>query len=362
MKNILLVLVGGTICTELDNSGMLSVSRRAGVMLRDGFYNSDSFCKDKVNIECTENLLILSENMTVGNWNLIIDTVRKYTAAKKYDGIIFAHGTDTLGFSAPLFSLILTSLQIPVFFVSANERLSSPRSNGNENFRSAIECICLDIAPNVYVVYKNLTDNRMFLHLASRLTQCGNYSEDFYSVGAADITDISAENANRYFDEWNNKYPQQNKGFAVDIFGDWHLCDCVLKIEPYVGINYDIYDYSKFRAVLHGSFHSGTACSMKNRYNDNYGKGSILYMLDKCASYNEVVDTYFSPSKPVEGTYETVGIIAEHRKNQQKINFLYGTTNEMAYAKLLLGYSVFKNKADINELLDNEYNFEKIFN
>lgn len=362
MKNILLVLVGGTICTELSEDGMLSVSRRADVMLSEGFYSSDSFCKDEVNIDCTENLLILSENMTVSNWNLIIDTVRKHIKDKTYDGIIFAHGTDTLGFSAPLFSLILPSLQIPVFFVSANERLSSPRSNGGANFRCAVECICLGIAPNVYAVYKNLSDNKMYLHLASRLTQCQNYSEDFYSVGAIDITALTPKNAKDYFALLEEKYPQQNKNYAVELLGNWHLSDCLLKIEPYVGINYDVYDYSKFRAVLHGSFHSGTACSMRNRYNSDYDKGSILYMLDKCASYKNKVDTYFSPSKPIEVTYETVGIIAEHQNNGQKIKFLYGTTNEMAYAKLLLGYSIFKNKADIEKLLDNEYNFEKVFN
>lgn len=361
MKNILLVLVGGTICTELDRSGMLSVSRYADVMLSEGFYNSSSAYKDKVNIDCTENLLILSENMTVSGWNLMIDTLRNHLKNKTYDGIIFAHGTDTLGYSASLFSIVLASLDIPVFFVSANERLTSPRSNGNANFMCAVECICLGIPANVYVVYKNLSDNRMYLHLASRLVQCQNYSEDFYSTGSIDITDISKETADCYFEELNRKYLQQNKKTAIDFFGDWHLRDCVLKIEPYVGINYDIYDYSKFSAVLHGSYHSGTACSMKNRYNSDYGTGSILYMLDKCASYNNAVQVYISPSKPIEGTYETVGIIAEHQKNGQKIKFLYGTTNEMAYAKLLLGYSVFKDKADVEKLLDNEYSFEKIF-
>ena len=351
MKNILLVLVGGTICTEFDNVGMLSINRNAGLVLTESFYNSNSFCKDKVNIDCTENLLVLSENMTIGNWNLIIDTLRKHIVAKNYDGIIFAHGTDTLAFSTALFSLILTSLEIPVFFVSANECLSSPRSNGNDNFKCALECIALGISPNVYAVYKNLSDNRMYLHLASRLVQCSNYSEDFYSVGAMDITDLSSENAYCYFSELNKKYPQKSKKTAISILGDWHLRDCVLKIEPYVGINYDIYDYSKFSAVHHGSYHSGTACCMKSRYNDIYDKGSILYMLDKCSLSS--VDTYFSPSKPIKGTYETVGIIADHQKNGQKIKFLYGTTNEMAYLKLLLGYSVFENRND---------NFEKISN
>ena len=190
MKNILLILVGGTICTALNDEGMLSVSGEAGALLKSNFEKSGSPYAYKVQIDLTENLFILSENMTVEKWNLMADTYRAFTQKKKYDGIIFAHGTDTLAFSASLFSMWLCGTDIPVFFVSANERLTSPRSNGNDNFRCAVECICRGIRPDVYAVYKNLSDGRMYLHLASRLEQCRNYSEDFTSFGAIDISDI----------------------------------------------------------------------------------------------------------------------------------------------------------------------------
>ena len=108
MKNILLVLVGGTICTSLNQHGTLSVNEKAGVKLKSNFENSNSPYAKKVNIDITENLFILSENITVEKWNLIIDTYRKYTENKKYDGIIFAHGTDTLAYSSALFSMLLT--------------------------------------------------------------------------------------------------------------------------------------------------------------------------------------------------------------------------------------------------------------
>lgn len=360
MKNILLVLVGGTICTKVNRDGMLGCDKNAGFRLTDNFFNSSSEFKDKVRFDFSENLLILSENMTVAKWNIIIDTLRSCLKEKQYDGIIFAHGTDTLAFSASLFSLVLCGLNVPVFFVSANERLESPRSNGNDNFKCAVECIARGIPANVYAVYKNISDNRMYLHLASRLLQCANYSEDFYSKGALDITDINSENYISFFLELEKRYPQSDKKPLIDLFGDWKLSECVLKIEPYVSINYSVYDYKKFKAVLHGSYHSGTACSEKNEYCSVYGENSILYMIDKCASLSPAVDTYFSPARLCGETYETVGIIAAHQKDGSKINFLYGITNEMAYAKLLLAYSIYENKADIKEFLDKNINFEKI--
>ena len=361
MKNILLILVGGTICTSLNEDGTLSVDPKAGVSLKKNFQNSDSPYTHAVNIDLSENLLILSENMTVEKWNLILDTYRKHISGKKYDGVIFAHGTDTLAYSTALFSMILSGTDIPVFFVSANERLDSSRSNGNANFRSAVECICRGITPNVYAVYKNLSDGQMYIHLASRLEQCRNYSEDFFSVGAINITDISEENYKNYFCEIESRCPKSGVKSMIDPMGDWHLSECVLLLLPYVGMNYSAYDYSKFSAVLHGTYHSGTACAEKNKYYENYGKNSILSMIDSCASCETSVDAYFSPSRLSGEIYETVSTIGRHvAKNDMVIKFLYGYTMETAYAKLLLAYSVFNDKKSRDEFIDTECNFEII--
>ncbi len=360
MKTILLIMVGGTICTELNTKGNLSVGEKAGALLKVNYEESDSPYAKDVAIDISENLFILSENMTVANWNLILDTYRKYSQKKKYDGIILAHGTDTLAYSSSVFSMLLSDTDIPVFFVSANEPLSSPRSNGNDNFRCAMECICRGITPNVYVTYKNLTDGQMYLHLASRLRQCENYSDDFYSVGAVNITDISEQNYSDYFQKIEQTYPvNQRKSIAVDLKSG-KLKECILVIDPYVGLNYDVFRYEEYSAVLHGTYHSGTACAQKSEKNAEYDKYSILYMLDRCFGEKYQVDVYFSPSVLARGTYETVSIIGEHEVNGKNINFLYGYTREMAYAKLLIAYSFFEDAQERRKFIETEYNFERI--
>ena len=360
MKKILLILVGGTICTYKNEKGMLSVTEKAGALLKANFENSDSVFSDKVEIELSDNLYILSENMTIDKWNTIIETYRTLTKNKKYEGIIFAHGTDTLAYSASLFSMLLSSTDIPVFFVSSNERLESPRSNGDANFKYAVECICRGISPNVYVTYKNLSDGQMYLHLASRLEQCRNYSEDFYSADALNITDICDLNHEEYFKKIDKLYPQSKRKSFINIYDDFKLSDCVLMIWPYTGINYDSFKYERYLAVLHGTYHSGTACSEKTEHNSGYSNSSILHMIDVCANLEPSVDTYLSPSWTTGDIYETVGIIESHSANNQKINFLYGYTTETAYAKLLIAYSVFKGKKERMEFINTECNFEKI--
>lgn len=347
-KKILLVLVGGTICTELNAEGNLSVSGRAGAMLKANFEKSDSPYAATVQITATENLYTLSENMTVEKWNTIFSTYQKYIGTERFDGVIFAHGTDTLAFSASLFSQLFSKTDIPIFFVSANESLESPRSNGNQNFRCAVECIERGIAPNVYAVYKNISDGRTYLHLGSRLRQCENYSDDFISEGALDITDINDDNAGAYFERLEKLYPSNKRQSLIAASAE--LSPCVLMLEPYPGIDYSVYDYSNFRAVLHGAYHSGTACA-------EGGKNSLTYMIDRCAEQG--VDTYISPALLKRGTYETVSIIGEHG-GDKGIRFLYGCTKECAYAKLLIAYSLINDAAEREKFLNTECNFEFI--
>ncbi|MBQ7116142.1 MAG: asparaginase [Clostridia bacterium] len=336
MKKILLILVGGTICTSLNEHGTLSISKGAGIRLIENFKSSHSPFKNDIQITPTPNLFILSENMSISNWNLMLDTYRKYINTDNFDGVIFAHGTDTLAYSTALFSLILANTDIPVFFVSSNARLDSERANGNDNFRYAVELICKGIKPNVYATYKNISDGRMYLHLGSRLEQCKNYSEDFFSNGAIDITDG--------FDQALKL--KKGKTPLININGDWHLENKVLMITPYVGLDYNSFNYSKFSAILHGTYHSGTACT------EPYNENSVLYLMELSPKENPDIDIYLSPSKNEGEVYDTVRVIGNHKANEKKINFLYGYTNEYTYAKLVLAYSLFKDKKDIEEFIN----------
>lgn len=347
MKKILLVLVGGTICTALGDDGTLSVNDAASAKLTENFKNSDSEFARCVEFDITKNLYILSENLTVDKWNKMLDVYCRCINNDNYDGVIFAHGTDTLAYSAALFSQILADTKIPVFFVSAQARLDVPRTNGNANFKAAVECICRGIVPNVYVAYKNTSDGRMLLHIASRLEQCKNYTEDLHSKGAIDITNIDDDKIK----EISKLYPRENVKLLIDK-DKLTLKECVMMITPYVGINYGAYDYSRFLAVLHGTYHSGTACVEKR---DSYH--SILYMIDKCSDMG--VDSFFAPSRDHGEIYETISEISKFEpKGGKRIGFLYGMTDECAYAKLLIAYSYFDDKEKIKEFIHTDCNFE----
>ncbi len=353
MKNILLILVGGTICTDLTEHGTLAVSGKAGLRLISEFKNSDSLYKASVEFTVSKNLGILSENMTVDKWNLIIKTNKEEISKVNFDGVIFAHGTDTLAYSASLFSILLSGTDIPVLFASSNARLGTSTANGSDNFKCAVELICRGITPDVYVPYKNISDCKMYLHKGSRIRQCENYSDDFFSSGAIDITNLTDVKFENFNEKLKKTFPKKSRKPVWNINDEIELKNNVLLVNPYVGIDYSAYDYKKFSAVLHGSYHCGTACVEKTEESNSYGKNSILYMLDECAKIG--VDAYITPTRQVGEFYDTIRIMANH---SNKINFLYGTTQESAYVKLLTAYSMFNDKDKISAFMQTNINFE----
>lgn len=355
-KNILVIFTGGTICTTIKN-GVMSTTTKATAALIDLFKKSSSLYKDRVYLEEGKRFNILSENMTVSKWNKIIEYFQEtLPTLSEYSGIIVAHGTDTLAYSTALFSQLLKDITIPVFFVSSNHPIlleddtPNPVANGTENFRAAIECICRNIKPGVYATYKNPDDGLMYLHKGEHLTQCDIYDENFYSRDALDITD-----PNLCVFETVNEY----ESFKVDHLPimkmkNKHLEDCILKVVPYVGLNYDMFNPQNAKAVLHGTYHSGTACVVKTAENSEYisESNSILYFFDKCAAHS--IPFYYSPSKIGEKdtVYASVPFIEKHTSpNGQRVQIHYGQTDELMYVKLLIGYSLNFTQEQIDKFL-----------
>lgn len=353
MKRILVLLVGGTICSAPNEAGYLAIDRHRGALLKEFYEKSDSPFAGQVEICLSENLSILSENMTVEKINRIVSLYRKETAKQTYDGVIIAHGTDTLAYTAAFFSFLFADTPHPILFVSANRPLDFSGSNGHDNFRFAVECICRGIGSNVYAVYKNISDGRTYLHLASRLRQCQNYSEDFFSVGATDITDLSDQTAEGIFSSVEQKFPQAYKKCADVCKTGKILRDRVLVIEPYAGLRYDAYRLDGFDAVLHGTYHSGTVCT------DGEGKNSVLPFLDRCAASG--VDVYFSPAKEAGWIYESVAVLKNHRGEKENVFFLYGMEKEAVYAKLVIAYSFYSDRQKRIEFMRTNINFEMIY-
>lgn len=325
MKNILLILTGGTICSVTDGNGKRNIdTKNAEYKIVSTFKESDSPFND-IKFDTRMPIDTLSENMTIEKWNILLDELRKIKS-EDYKGIIILHGTDTLAYTASLLSLVMSEKNLPVCLVSSHSPIDSVGTNANINFRTAVELIMNGIKPNVYAVYQN-SDEKTYVHFGKNLLQCANYSNDFYSRDAMVVE--SAENAELEGKEFEHSNDLLSK---ID-----KLTSGVLYINPVVGMNYDCYNLDGVSAVVHTTYHSETVCVEGN-------KSSFVEFAKRCKK--EGASLILTPCDKKSYSYVST---AEALKNG--VLPVSGLTNEMAYVKTVIGCSLGYKGNELNEFL-----------
>ncbi|MBE6949101.1 MAG: hypothetical protein E7456_04575 [Ruminococcaceae bacterium] len=341
-KKILVILTGGTICASTDAFGQ-RYSDAANVHIIDGFERGNSPFAGRVHFDVIMPTDILSENMTVKTWNILLDALLNQVDWNAYQGIIILHGTDTLAYTASLLSIVLAGVHIPVCLVSSQLPLNYENTNGHANFRASVELIMNNIAPNVYAVYRN-SDGVIYTHYGSHLLQCANFSDDFFSADAMIVTDA-------------NNAKLQGKAYETGTFylnKMKPLLPCVMRIMPYVGIDYAAFSLTGIRAIVHGTYHSDTVCVERKGGAGAYSSSSILYLLDRCKSVG--VQLFLAPCRPDAYKYESTGDIL--RAGAYHIS---GVTNEMAYVKTLLGCALDLDEKQLSRFVNRSINHEMIY-
>ncbi len=337
---ILIMMTGGTISTTVNENGHLSANGKNTVSLLAERLYSDGF--NDVEFEYSHPLDILSENMTFPRLNRLLEAFSEIDP-DGYSAIIVAHGTDTLAYTSSLLSLALAGWwNKPIFLVSSDYTLTDERANGHDNFRAAARLAERGFGAGVYVPYRN-SDGVIYLHHGAHLRQCANFTGDFFSHDMCPYLEAKPYKVQA-------EYPLIGALKRLD--------ECVMRIEPYVGIDYSTYDPShEIRAILHGSYHSATACVERSSDRDGYTRRSALYLLDKCKKRG--IDVFLSPlpehMRASSGTYSTTAELINRGMKP-----IFSLTNECAYMKLALAYSLGYEGDEISLFMEREIASEKI--
>jgi glutamyl-tRNA(Gln) amidotransferase subunit D len=106
----------------------------------------------------------LSEDFTPSDWVTLAEKSAEALGAGA-DGVVIAHGTDTLGFSAAALSFLLTDLTGPVVLVGAQRSPDRPSSDGPANLAAAV-AVARDrrLGEVVVVMHEGLSDTRFAIH------------------------------------------------------------------------------------------------------------------------------------------------------------------------------------------------------
>ncbi len=337
---ILIMMTGGTISTTANANGHLTangkstVSFLANTLLSSGDYD--------VEFDYIHPLNILSENMTFPRLNVLLDEFSSLDP-NAYGAIIVAHGTDTLAYTSSLLSLVLAGWsERPIFLVSSDHTLTDERANGHDNFRAAIELALDGFGAGVYVPYRN-SDGVIYLHHGAHLRQCDNFTADFFSADMCPYKEAKPYEVQAQF-PLIKALPRLN--------------ECVMMIEPYVGIDYSNYLLPPhISAVLHGSSHSSSACAERSDRSEPFSRRSVIYLANECKKRG--IDLFLSPlPEAMRKTLGTYASTADILMNGAKP--IFSLTNETAYMKLALAYSLGYEGDEVPAFLEREVASEKL--
>ncbi len=127
---------------------------------------------------------IFSENLTPAHWRKLAERAAK-AVEEGFDGVVVAHGTDTLGYTAAALSFALAGVPVPVVLVGAQRSSDRPSSDAPLNLIAAISIAALADFAGVYVaMHLGEDDDKIGLYRGTRVRKNHTSRRDaFESVG-----------------------------------------------------------------------------------------------------------------------------------------------------------------------------------
>lgn len=112
---------------------------------------------------------IFSENITHRHWSRLARRVAK-AVKEGFDGVVVAHGTDTLGYTAAALSFALAGVPVPVVLVGAQRSSDRPSSDSSLNLIAAVSVAGTARFSGVYVaMHLGESDDKIAFHRGTRV-------------------------------------------------------------------------------------------------------------------------------------------------------------------------------------------------
>lgn len=144
MKKILFINTGGTISSSYNNKGLTPTQNA------DDIINAIPELKKICYIVPKSLMCIDSANIHPAHWAAIAKMI--YEEINCYDGVVIAHGTDTMAYTASALSFMLGSLNKPAVLTGSQIPILGKLSDSKKNIIDAFLTACENIS-GVFIVF-----------------------------------------------------------------------------------------------------------------------------------------------------------------------------------------------------------------
>jgi len=167
-KRILLIGTGGTIASELGESGL--VPELTSDQLLRYIPDISEICQ----VDCMQLFSLDSTNIMPEHWVQVANAIREHYV--DYDGFIVCHGTDTMAYTAAGLSYLVQGSPKPIVLTGAQKPIGFETTDSKQNLRDAFTVAASDMA-GVMVVF----NGKVILGTRARKTRSKSF-EAFSSI------------------------------------------------------------------------------------------------------------------------------------------------------------------------------------
>ena len=301
MKRILLIGTGGTIASEVTDSGL------APELTTEQLLSHLPAVSEICDVECLQLLNLDSTNITPSHWLEMARCVRDHY--DDYDGFVLTHGTDTMAYTAAALSYLVQGSPKPIVLTGAQKPIWFDGTDSKRNLTDAFFYACRGCG-GVQIVF----NGKVILGTRARKT-CSKSFQAFSSVNYPDLAVVQDDHLLQYM-----SCPVAEKPAFYDKLDD---NVGLLKLIP--GTKPELVEFmtQHYDGLIIESFGVGGLPEYGNLYEilrAAVERGKIIVMTTQV---------------PNEGSDLTVYHVGGHLKQTLRLLEAYDMTTEAAVAKLM---------------------------
>jgi len=182
-------------------------------------------------------LNIYSEHINADHWKIIAEkTVEEIKAG--FDGIIVAHGTDTMGYTSAALSFALSSSPIPIILVGSQRSTDRPSSDAALNLIGAVATVTKIPFSGVYVaMHASTNDITVAIHRGTRVRK--NHTSRRDAFESIDVSPVAYFKDKKVELLTKDLLPQKSKQFIAKCKFEKKVA--LIKFHP--SFNYKLIDH-----------------------------------------------------------------------------------------------------------------------
>lgn len=241
LPKILLLSTGGTIASRIDyRTGAVTPALTAAELNA-----SVPELATIANIDTEVLFSEYSENLLPRHWIKIAEKLDSYSRSE-YDGIIVAHGTDTMQYTASALAFSLTGFPKPIALVGSQRSSDRPSSDAALNLIAATIFLTEIRSPGIFVIMHNSSnDDEIACNWATRVRKNHTSRRDaFKTIGGPPAYIVKSKSI-----EKDKMFNVPKKEYIPRIKFDDH----VLLLKYYPGLDSKIIEYaidSGYRGIV----------------------------------------------------------------------------------------------------------------